>query len=415
MTETCWKIAFVLPSMPGGGLEVSMLRIASYLKKTGHQVSMLTTEKPGAWFERVEATGLSALHVEGLNQGFPHAHARRVGRMLRDGRFDIIFPVFDRFSQAALGMLPDSAIVIPLLRNDHPDTYEIGLANSCNWNVAVANSPKNAEAAKGLVPHRPVLLIPNGVEPPQNVASRSISVPSLRLLFVGRLVHESKGVLLLPDILMGAAERGIDCTLTIAGDGVDREELERRFEQRGLKNKVTFTGMVGRDEVFSLFSLSHILLFTSFYEGLPNAVLEAQAQGCIPIATLLPGVTDFVVINGETGYLVAPNDVLGFVGSIEKIYKDREQASKMADKAANFMKEEFSNEREGNRYLTLIEQAMDGQYPLTHPRSMSPCLDSNLFPKNYICEKRKTIIKRHLPGWLLHAFRGMKRLTHSAR
>ena len=414
MTGTCWKIAFVLPSMPGGGLEVSMLRIASYLKKIGHQVSMLTTEEPGAWFDRVEATGLSALHVGGL-QGLPHAHARRVGRLLRDEGFDVIFPVFDRFSQAALGMLPDSAIVIPLLRNDHPDTYEIGLANSCTWNVAVANSPRNADAAKGLVPHRPVVLIPNGVEPPQDVASRSISAPSLGLLYVGRLVHESKGVLLLPDILMGAAERGIDCTLTVAGDGVDREVLERRFEQRSLKNKVTFTGMVGRDEVFSLLSSSHVLLFTSFYEGLPNVVLEAQAHGCIPIATLLPGVTDFVVKNGETGYLVAPNDVLGFVDSIEKIHKDREQASKMADKAASFMKEEFSNEREGSRYLTLIEQAMDGQYPLTRPRSLSPCLDSNLFPKKYIQKKRKTILKQHLPDWLLQVFRGMKRLTHSAR
>ena len=417
MTQASMKIAFVLPTMPGGGVEVSMLRIGSYFQKKGHAVSFITTESPGNWFGQIGSAGMSGSHVQGLRQCFPRAHASRVGRLLRDGGYDVVFPVFDRFSQAALGMLPDKTIVIPLLRNDHPEIYEIGLGNHGAWNVAVANSPRNHQQARKLTPLRPIEMIPNGVELPKQTERGGGSEwqPPLRLVFVGRLVHESKGVLLLPEILNGAVQRGLDCTLTIAGDGVDRDALESGFAQYRLQGKVSILGMVEREEVLSLISSSHVLLLPSFYEGLPNVVLEAQANGCVPIATRMPGVTDFLIRDGETGYLVEPHDVTGFVDRITEIYRSPAKARELADNGISFMQREFSAEREGSRYLALIEQAMAGQYPLPQTRHLGPRLDRGLFPKAYIRNKYRTLLKEHLPRWAVHQVKALRGLRRAAR
>jgi len=406
--STSLKIAFVLPTMPGGGVEVSMLRIASYLQGKGHQVFIFTTEHPGEWFDRIGEAGVTGRHVQGLSDLNPRVHARRVGKMLRDEGFQVVFPVFDRFSQAVIGMLHDSTVVIPLLRNDHPEIYEIGLGNHTAWNIAIGNSPKIHQQAERLMPHRPLEMIPNGVEVPATMTRPVSGQVPLRVVFVGRLVHESKGVLLLPEIMAALIDSGVDCTLSIAGDGIDCNLLKERFRQKGLSDKVSFLGMLGRQEVFSLLRSSHVFLLTSFYEGLPNVVLEAQANGCVPVATLLPGVTDFLVKEGETGYLVPPNDVAGFVDRISRLYRDPGLADQMAQSAYRFMRDQFSGELEGNRYLRVIEAAMAGKYPLPQPRHEGPQLDSSLFPKEYLRKKQRLVLKKYVPGWLANGFRSCR-------
>ena len=120
MVSTSLKIAFVLPTMPGGGVEVSMLRIASYLQGKGHQVFIFTTEHPGEWFDRIGEAGVTGRHVQGLSDLNPRVHARRVGKMLRDEGFQVVFPVFDRFSQAVIGMLHDFSQAGPLRDRERP-------------------------------------------------------------------------------------------------------------------------------------------------------------------------------------------------------------------------------------------------------------------------------------------------------
>lgn len=71
-----------------------------------------------------------------------------------------------------------------------------------------------------------------------------------------------------------------DGRLLIAGDGPQRDYLERIVTGMGIADKVTFLGYV--KELSGYYSAMDVLLFPSFYEGLPMVLIEAQCNG-LPI------------------------------------------------------------------------------------------------------------------------------------
>ncbi|WP_416150474.1 glycosyltransferase family 1 protein [Salipaludibacillus sp. HK11] len=65
--------------------------------------------------------------------------------------------------------------------------------------------------------------------------------------------------------------------LVLVGDGLLRKNTENLVERYGLNDLVTFTGV--RDDISDLLSAFDVLLFPSFHEGMPVALIEAQASG----------------------------------------------------------------------------------------------------------------------------------------
>jgi len=127
------------------------------------------------------------------------------------------------------------------------------------------------------------------------------------LLFVGRL-RIRKGVEILLEALRELADAGLPGTAWIAGDGEHRAALERRASVLGLgDDRVRFLGRVSAAEVRGLLARSAALVVPSTYEGMPLVVLEAMESGCPVIASRVSGIPE-VVVDGESGWLVAPED-----------------------------------------------------------------------------------------------------------
>lgn len=66
-----------------------------------------------------------------------------------------------------------------------------------------------------------------------------------------------------------------DCELILIGDGPDREKIENMVKKYNLENCVRFLG--ARSDVNNLMQVMDIFLFPSLFEGLPLALVEAQA------------------------------------------------------------------------------------------------------------------------------------------
>jgi len=193
----------------------------------------------------------------------------------------------------------------------------------------------------------------------------------LRIAFLGRLAHAQKGVLHLPEILDRAVRNGIRLCLTIVGDGPDRNSLVQKFDRLGLQDIVDFRGTVDQEEIYPLLLDSHVLLMPSIYEGLGIAALEAQMCGCVPVASRLEGITDAAIADGETGFLVSPGEIDGFVRAIRRIADSPATWSRMSRAAHARAANLFSIESMGNGYLQIIEAAVAGQYPLPRSRRRS--------------------------------------------
>ncbi len=377
------RIALVTYALKRGGMETFLLQLGRYMQHAGCDVEIITTEEKGEWFARAAEFGLAAHHYGPENDSAPVSalmHVWRIGRKLAKSRYDVVFLNHARYAQAGLGLLGQKTFVVPILHNTFDEIFAVGCSNENKWNVLVAVSPLVAEVAARRVPRRAVVTIPNGVRIPSEaiIRERRPLDKALRLTYLGRLEHQQKGVLLMPGILEGCLRRGIDCSLEIVGDGPDRGLLEDQLQQRGLEGRYRLRGPVDGDDVYGLLLQSHMLLLPSFFEGLPLALLEAQACGCVPVASLLTGCTNYAVQSGSDGVLVRPGAIDAFVDAIATLYENPSRWHAMSAEAHNTARRRFSIDAMGAAYQDLMADLFAGQYPRPAIRRSVPC-DMSLF------------------------------------
>jgi len=389
------RIGLIVPWLEAGGVETFLFRLAAFLTGRNHDVEIIATECEGAWFSKARERGFRCTCYPEAEAFSVRAQAALVGRKLAARNFDVCLLNHARMAQASLAMLNDRTIAIPVIHNDHPSVYAVGCANNGAWNVAVGVSHKVSRQTKAMVVERPVVEIPYGVElrllpPPCAAGSKPF-----RIAFVGRLLHAHKGVLLLPDILADCRKRGADVRLSIVGDGEDRELLEQKLCMMGLTEHVEFHGLLAPEEVGKRLVQFDVLIMPSFFEGLGIVLLEAMACGCVPVVSKLEGVTDRVVMDGETGFLASSGDSRSFADAIERLYLQPELRRRMSEAARGAIERNYSVETMGAAYLDLFARAMGGGYALPKSRRIQPSLDTSLFrPKEWFPNRLRRMYSR---------------------
>jgi glycosyltransferase involved in cell wall biosynthesis len=155
--------------------------------------------------------------------------------------------------------------------------------------------------------------------PPRDELRAHFGIDGPTLVFAGRLTAQKS-----LDLGIEAARRA-GVALVIAGDGPDREALERLGLAR-------FLGPLPRERVLELFRAGDAALLSSSWENFPHTVVEALAVGTPVIATRTGGVAE-VVRDGENGLVVPPEDVGALVAAIERFFADAELAARLRAKA----------------------------------------------------------------------------------
>ena len=209
-----------------------------------------------------------------------------------------------------------------------------------------ANSTYTAREIEDLV-KTDVTVIPFGVmvrEKKNHIESHN----GKNVLFVGRLV-ERKGVRYLIEAFAEVSEK-IDATLTIVGDGPERERLEKLVRLKGLEDQVIFTGKIPQGKLeesyenCSLFVLPACVDSKGDTEGLGMVLLEAMSHKKPVIASNVGGIVD-IVRDGVTGFLVPEKDPFKLAEAILRVLSDKATASKLGNKGCEFVKANFSWER----------------------------------------------------------------------
>jgi colanic acid/amylovoran biosynthesis glycosyltransferase len=138
-------------------------------------------------------------------------------------------------------------------------------------------------------------------------AARTPIPEAPRLVNVGR-VTEQKGQLLLIEAAARLIAEGVDCQVTIVGDGPMRGEAERLIDSLGLRGKVRIAGYLSNLDVRKEIEASRALVLPSFAEGLPGVFFEAFALGRPVIGTYIAG-TPELIEPGACGWLVPAGSV----------------------------------------------------------------------------------------------------------
>jgi glycosyltransferase involved in cell wall biosynthesis len=139
------------------------------------------------------------------------------------------------------------------------------------------------------------------------------------LLYAGRLI-KWKGV----EYLLRALPRLTEpwSVLWVAGEGPYEDDLRDIARDTGVEDRVIFLGKVEQTDLAALYRNAGMLVATSFVnETFGMALCEAMAC-CAPVVASAFGGFREVVVDGETGLLVRPQDPIDLAAKIDTLLVD---------------------------------------------------------------------------------------------
>lgn len=155
------------------------------------------------------------------------------------------------------------------------------------------------------------------------------------IVSVGR-VNENKNHEMLIRAFAQIADEFPQTSLIIYGDGEKREPLQRLVEELKLSKRIFLPGVV-KDVATEIYQ-SSVFAFTSFHEGMPNALIEAMCLGIPSIATDCPcGGPREMINNGVNGFLIPVGDVEALADKLRIILSDEEKANQIGECAAQLL------------------------------------------------------------------------------
>jgi len=108
----------------------------------------------------------------------------------------------------------------------------------------------------------------------------------------------------------------------IAGNGLEREKLEKEAKELNVEKSVQFLGSVPHEEMPDLLTKADIYVSTSLYDGTSVSLLEAMASGVFPIVTDITSNREWIR-DGENGFLVPVNDEQYLANKIIDAIRDK--------------------------------------------------------------------------------------------
>ena len=197
-------------------------------------------------------------------------------------------------------------------------------------------------------------VIPNPVPFPKNIVSARLNSRSMVVLAVGRLVRQKGFDRLLAAFSMIAAEHA-EWSLTIWGEGEDRQRLERLRDRLGLRRRVSFPGWTA--EPFEEMRRAGLFVMSSRYEGFPMALCEAMACGVPVISFNCPGPRD-IVRDGIDGILVSADDVEALAAAMDRLMGDQSERDRLGANGVQIATR-FQKEHVMEKWETLVYQVVD--------------------------------------------------------
>jgi glycosyltransferase involved in cell wall biosynthesis len=279
---------------------------------------------------------------------------------VKDQGIDVVMPMSSLLALSALPFLPESTAVVLRANSITRHTYRLitrraGVAAACVVLTPRQKSDLDLRGGPGLPP---VFHVPNCFPPGSAFGRRALTTGRIRILYAGRLEHFDKGVLHLPGIVHVLERLGVDYSLTIAGGGPDEGRLRRRLVKATSSGRVAFAGVLDHRSMQGVLAEHDVLILPSHFEGFPSTVVEGMAAGCVPVASRIAGVTDWIIRDELTGLLCRIGDEKEFAARIAHLSREREQLKAMASRAQGEVRARFSPEKMAEAYAGVFRYAL---------------------------------------------------------
>ena len=369
------KIAHITASPFFGGPERQMLELARTFRRENREIEVLFVSfsengNGKAFLDEAEKAGFETFVPK---SDMPHlwAASKELYRFLVDKQVDIV--LLHGHKARMLGWFAAKKAKIPMIgvsRGWTTENWKIGVYNMIDkWmhrrmdHVVCVSQGQAEKVSRSGTPKDRITVIRNSIrterfnsEPDpayrQNLESMFKNPPKFILGDAGRLSPE-KGFDILIDSVSKIVKKGISVGLVIFGEGFLREQLQKQIDDLSLSDSVSLAGFTNELDKF----MPHFDVFvqSSHTEGLPNVLLEAMAARTAVVATEVGG-TNEVVVEGETGFMVPPNNANELADAIQKVLQDDSLRESMGTKGHKRVDERFTFESQSAAYWELFQK-----------------------------------------------------------
>lgn len=364
------KIVHVTEAL-GGGVAHYLSQLARAQAADGHQVMLVHSvraDTPRECLDALFPVPIKRLVLPMVTRIAPladlHAFAQ-IRTLLKEERPDVLHVhsskagVLGRVAAASLG-LQSRTFYSPhgfaFLREDiSPARRQLFLnlerVVGRLGNTLVACSAKELDLAQGQVGHARACLVENSIEldvVPGPRAGTS-SDGRVRVMTSGRICYQKA-----PWRFAALAEGCVDLPADFVwlGDGDLRDALKI---DGVLRAQLTISGWKNREAVYASLSTADIFLMPSLWEGMPLALIEAQAAGLPAVVSDVVGNRD-VVIDGETGFVCKDDQDL--LQKTRRLIEDPALRLKMGQAARERALSRFSIDRMHRELMAVYQQSM---------------------------------------------------------
>ncbi len=325
VNENKLKIYEVLPELEIGGVERFVVDMSNALADLGHDVTVVSNggQMEGQLTDKVKILHLPVHSKNPLKIIFT---ARKLARIIaKKGGCDLLH-AHSRVP-AWICQIAAKKLGIPFVVTAHGifSTKAYWLyAPYRNANATVCISYAVQNAMQDRIGNNSIVIV-NGLKIPAIKWHKNEKDTKTRFLFIGRLTH-IKG---LQDIISAMAllpaELKNSYTLTVCGEGPQKDEWEHKVNELGLENKINFVGYVDNPQEYLL---NHsCLLVPSHIEGMGLAMCEGALLG-IPI--IASNIAAFAELSADPNKLIPVGDASAWTLALEKFIKTGKTETEIA-------------------------------------------------------------------------------------
>jgi glycosyltransferase involved in cell wall biosynthesis len=176
----------------------------------------------------------------------------------------------------------------------------------------------------------------------------NLAEDEIAISIIGRLVPVKNHALFLEALKIVSSKTSKKIRAFVVGDGEDRQKIEAKATELNLKfidgtktnekSLLTFTSWI--KEIDVALAGSDIIALTSYNEGTPVSLIEAQAANKPIVSTNVGGIEN-VVIENQTALLCENNHLIQFSDALFRLIENENLRASMSEKGWNHVKDKF--------------------------------------------------------------------------
>lgn len=292
------RLLCIVGGMNVGGAETFLMKIYRALDKSYYQMDFAVAVQNGYYDNEILSMGGRIFHITPKSKGIIK-NLNDIRKLVKKEHYRYVL----RVSQHSLSALELFAAMqggakVRVFRSSNSNTttaskMDLLLHKLCGFmpkifaNVRLAPSTEAArfmfgkrciEKGKAHILHNGIDLEKYTYTPSyrENIRKEFLIKDNFVVGHIGRFNHQKNHSFLI-DIFLEIKKKNKNAILVLVGQGELEAEIRQKIQNLNLSDSVIFTGI--RSDIPQLLSAMDVFVFPSFYEGMPNTVIEAQATG----------------------------------------------------------------------------------------------------------------------------------------